>query len=506
MLCDTNYYRATCSDTSSRDTRSEGVSGAESPVSQQQGSAVGAGAAAPLGSNTKSVDQRGRESWRKAQRLLDFSHQRTAARLLPDERVCGCRWAVISRQHGVEVALTTYEDGTTRAGYGGLQVCGSVWLCPCCGKRISEVRRGELNALLAWARSVGLVPVMLTLTARHRRGNDLGQQLAGMKKAKRLMRQRREWRAIKSSIVGTVTATEVTHGGAGWHTHFHEIALIRAADETDALRMFSGMAQVWRACLRGQGMDATLARGLTVQGGAAAGSYVGKWGAAEEVALGGQKQGRGGRTPRQLLAAAHDGDEDAGHLWRQFGRAFKGARQLVWSPGLKALAGVAQVDDGEAAEDAPEPDRRTVAQIDHDAWRGGAGRIGARARRARILDAAETDGAAGVARVIAEGGADPMPAPDIGPLIEAEERGNLSANEVRRGVPPPGDDIIPPPLYKGGIMWPEGGVEHTRRRTGGDTSVDPTPTIGRPRTALVGPGDETRWGADDPTRIETRSG
>ena len=146
----------------------------ESLISQQRGGAESAGAQPPLGSNTKSVDQRGRESWRKAQRLLDFSHQRTAARLLPDERVCGCRWAVISRQHGVEVALTTYEDGTTRAGYGGLQVCGSVWLCPCCGKRISEVRRGELNALLAWARSVGLVPVMLTLTARHRQGNDLG--------------------------------------------------------------------------------------------------------------------------------------------------------------------------------------------------------------------------------------------------------------------------------------------------------------------------------------------
>ena len=200
---------------------------------------------------------KGRESWRKAQRLLDFSHQRTAARLLPDERVCGCRWAVISRQHGVEVALTTYEDGAQRARFSGLQVCGSVWLCPCCGKRISEVRRGELNALLAWARSVGLVPVMLTLTARHRRGNDLGQQLAGMKKAKRLMRQRREWRAIKSSIVGTVTATEVTHGGAGWHTHFHEIALIRAADETDALRMFSEWPRSGgRVCGAGHGRHA----------------------------------------------------------------------------------------------------------------------------------------------------------------------------------------------------------------------------------------------------------
>lgn len=388
------------------DVAGRGADRAESARFSVPGERVSAGVKPPLGRNTKSVDQTGADEWRKAQRILDFQHQRTAAKLLPKERVKSCRWAVISKQHGVEVALTTYEDGARRAGFSGVQVCGSVWLCPCCGKRISETRRSELNQLLAWARSQGLVPVMLTLTARHRRGDDLAQQLAGMKKAKRLMRQRREWRGIKSSIVGTVTATEVTHGDAGWHTHFHEIALIRATDESDALSLFVGMAEVWRACLRGQGMDATIARGFTVQGAAAAGSYVGKWGAAEEVALGAHKQGRGGRTPRQLLAAAHDGDEDAGHLWRAFGKAFKGARQLVWSPGLKSLAGVAQVEDGEAAEDVPEPVRETVGQITYGDWIGGPGRMGARVRRGRILDAAEAEGAAGVARVVAEGGDD----------------------------------------------------------------------------------------------------
>ncbi len=402
MLCNDKKPASTCRS----ERRALGVrpepDRAESPDFHQPGGPRSGGGGAPLGRNTKSVDRKGADEWRKTQRALDFSHQRTAAKLLPKERVKSCRWAVISKQHGVEVALTTYEDGAQRARFSGLQVCGSVWLCPCCGKRISEVRRSELNQLLAWSRSQDLVPVMLTLTARHKRGDKLAEQLKAMKKAKRRLRQRREWRAIKERIVGTVTATEVTVGAAGWHTHFHEIALVSAADEADAIAAFVGMPAAWQASLRGQGLDATRERGFSIQGAAAAGSYVGKWGAAEEVALGGQKQGRGGMTPRQLLAAAHDGDEDAGRLWREFGAAFKGSRQLVWSPGLKALAGIGETDDADAAEGVGEPEQHTVAQIAYEDWRGQNGRVGARERRARILDAAEAEGAAGVARVVAD--------------------------------------------------------------------------------------------------------
>lgn len=55
-------------------------------------------------------------------------------------------------------------------------------------------------------------------------------------------------------------------------------------------------------------------------------------------------------------------------------------------------------------------------------------------------------------------------------------------------------------------MWPEGGVEHTNRRAGGDTLVDPTPSEVRPRSARQWwPGDETKRGADDPPPIEVRN-
>lgn len=309
------------------------------------------------------------------------------------------------------VELRAYEGGERRASFRGLQTCGSVWLCPVCSRRISERRRGELNAALAWARAEGLWPVMLTLTARHGLHDDLVDQLDAMKRAKRRLRQRREWRAVQGAIAGTVTATEVTHGGAGWHTHFHEVVLVRAASEAAAVALFEGMGATWLACLRGVGLDGLEAHAWQVQGAGAVGSYVAKWGAAEELTLSGRKAARGkGRTPLQLLAAAHGGDGEAAALWRAYGLAFKGRRQLVWSPGLRMLVGLDDVSDEEAAaeggEEAEAPVPELVAVIGADEWCGRPGVWGVRRRRAQILDAAERGGAAAVLELLARAGPD----------------------------------------------------------------------------------------------------
>ena len=69
-----------------------------------------------------------------------------------------------------------------------------------------------------------------------------------------------------------------------------------------------------------------------------------------------------------------------------------------------------------------------------------------------------------------------------------------------------GDDIIPPPIYKGGIMCPGWGGDNHNKQGGGDTSVDPTRAVGPyGGAASVRPRDETKRGLDDPDRIEMRS-
>ncbi len=417
---------------------------------------------APLGSLTKSSVKMDGAEKRNSLRLLDFAHQRTAAKLRPKERVRFCRWAMISADQGVDVALNAYarEDGgkTTRAAFKGLRVCGSVWVCPVCARRISETRRRELNRLLEFGRAQGLIPVMLTYTNQHQAGDDLRAQLAGMKTAKDKLRQRQQWRKIKSRIVGTVTATEVTFGGNGPHVHFHEIALVKASGEAEAVGLFEGMAEKWRDCLRTVGLDADLAHGFTVRGADRAGAYVAKWGAAEELALTGAKRGRkGGQTPRELLAAAHDGDKRAAAIWIDFVAAFRGRRQLVWSQGLKALAGVDDVEDQEAATDETQDGQtqEVIANISAEDWRGGA-----RNRRGEILDAAESGGAAAVAEAVAQAVAEAPGAKwgerGLSASEEAPEATDDATEEAAETRPERGDARTKPKITR--RRKPRGGV------------------------------------------------
>lgn len=318
-----------------------------------------------------------------------FRWQRHAAKLLGGVgRVGLCRYSVVSKTAGVDLVSSRYGDGPASAHYEGLQTCGSVWACPCCGARISQTRRDELNQLLSWARSQGHHVSMVTLTARHGRDDDLEDLLSKMKDAKGRWARHRSYRVLKTMVVGSVTATEVTGGGAhGWHPHFHVIFI--TSGEVD----FSPLRDAWLASLRGAGLDGT-GSGWDVRDAGEVGTYLGKWGAAEELALKDRKKGRSGRTPAQLLAASCDeGDKTAGRLWAEYARVFHGRRQLVWSRGLKALAGIGEVDDAEAAKDEQQEEQEETgrANIDHRTWVDRIAVPGSD-RRSEILERAEDVG------------------------------------------------------------------------------------------------------------------
>jgi hypothetical protein len=73
-------------------------------------------------------------------RLVRWQLQREARALLPNERVAFCMRRV--RATKVDVL---YSPDHQSAHYGGLMVCGSVWLCPLCAAKIAERRRIELE-------------------------------------------------------------------------------------------------------------------------------------------------------------------------------------------------------------------------------------------------------------------------------------------------------------------------------------------------------------------------
>ena len=385
---------------STKGTARGGSKAAQSAATAAPGGAADRAGNRPLGNNLKSVDSHERETQRLLARRELYADLRTAGLTLrnatpPGQNppaVAKCRWCQVSAF--VELRLTETEGGR-RAAYRGVKVCGNLWGCPVCGSRISQMRRAEMNTLLVWARSQGLIPVMLTLTARHGLEDRLADLLDAMKNAKRRLRQRAEWRRLP--VAGTVSATEMTHGRFfGWHPHFHEIVLLEAADEEEALNMVQPLADAWRASLRAFGLDGNAAA-FDAQGAAAAGDYVAKWGAAEELTLTGVKRGRGGRggpgrSPRELLRLVAAGDDEARLLWLEYFAATSGKRrrQLVWSPGLKARCGLDEVSDEEAAEAETATEIETVAEWDGPGWR----RV--RSKRVRLMEAAERGGAAAV--------------------------------------------------------------------------------------------------------------
>jgi len=311
----------------------------------------------------------------EAGRLL-FPHDPVAAR---NVRHCG-----YTPSEG-QVSLVL-DPASGKARFSGLRTCGAVWFCPVCAPRIAEKRKAELDLLMSGARSAGFSVVLLTLTARHNRETDLAGFLAALKGAARRLRQRREWRALP--LVGSVVATELTHGANGWHPHFH-LLMVLDCPAAEAVGVVERLRQPWLACLKGfdlTGNDAA----FDAQDGSAAGAYIQKFGAAEEIALGSVKRGRSGsRTPWQLLDDAESGDRQAKALWQEYSKVFKGRRQLVWSDGLKTRFGVAEVSDDDAAagaDEAPEAEPVVLRRWDGEYWRS------ARRRRCALIEAAETGG------------------------------------------------------------------------------------------------------------------
>ena len=325
-----------------------------------------------------------------------------------------------------------------RSAFKGVKICGNVWGCPVCSARISQTRRGEMNTLLAWSRENNLFPVMLTLTTRHGRDDRLGDMLERMKRAKERLRQRREWRRLP--FIGSVTATEITHGTRnGWHPHFHEIVILEASSEEEALELVRPLGDAWRASLKGQGLDGAEVA-FDAQEAGSAGDYVTKWGVAEEVTLSNSRQARNRRRVR------------AGRPVSSLGWLVRVTRKLVNS-GLNTskqhLVVVVVSSSGQRSErplwadrgdgrrlrpNREEEKEQELASWDNEGWR----RV--RSKRVRLMEAGERGGSSAVR--LAEAGPDDEAVPEAFESViddtadddfDKEHAGLLNCSQSRLG-------------------------------------------------------------------------
>jgi hypothetical protein len=273
------------------------------------------------------------------------------------------------RQHGERYSL------------GGLAVCGNVWACPVCSSRVAERRADEIRQAMTWAKKRGLHIHLVTLTTRHNAMQSAAELVGSISEAWRYVTSHRNYKrsgglrsrpGLRSfyGFSGYIKALEVTHGGHGWHPHFHLVMFTRKK-MGEAAR--AELSVLWRQAIQAQGYEPPSdEHGVDIQDGSKAGEYINKygddgellnrktgkkkgqpvsWDAADELTKANIKKGRGqNRKPFQLLQDAADGCDASGKLYREYVVAFKGRSQLQWSPGLRAEVGLNDFSDEELAE------------------------------------------------------------------------------------------------------------------------------------------------------------
>lgn len=299
--------------------------------------------------------------------------QSAARQILPSERTANCLRS-ISRFKGPNAVNGThyYDLGYFRKvevvkakenfHFGNLMTCGSVWHCPICAGKVSEHRRGELVQAVEYWKGQGAEVLLLTLTVPHYANQKLQIVLDGLTDALRKMTNSREWKALAKSIGlhGRVRALEVTYGENGWHPHFH--LLLFSYRSNDLVKLQSEILDLWKASCLKASLPEPNYHGVKVDNGELAAQYVGKWGIEHEMTKGHIKKSNSGYSPfdllRVYLGTSVNGrfldrhPDRAAALFREYAKAFKGKRQLVWSQGLRddLLSSLPEMSDEEIAD------------------------------------------------------------------------------------------------------------------------------------------------------------
>jgi hypothetical protein len=168
-------------------------------------------------------------------------------------RVAGCRRRRLKVGGDPTVRL---QEG--RAHFTGLQLCGSISACACCGPQIRQARAEEINHGLVelltvvrhWGERSGDVgkrnvkalccpiderdrastgtALLLTLTMPHDFGEALRELLETIRGGHAAVTSGRAWMQDKETfrLVGYIRAHDATDGQHGWHPHLHSVICI----------------------------------------------------------------------------------------------------------------------------------------------------------------------------------------------------------------------------------------------------------------------------------------
>jgi Replication protein len=264
--------------------------------------------------------------------------RKTAAKIFPEEAVARC--GQYTGRGGLELRgqpASALMLGPNGAYYTNMVTCKSVWLCAVCAAKVSEERRLIVESVVNGVQNDGGTVLMFTLTQGHK-GFALPKPMRkDLSKRWQKMLGGQAWKQIQADchILGTCRALEVTYGKNGWHPHLHVLVFLsRDASTESTCKFVPWLMDRWIRYTEADGNDCE--RGAQhvriADSSVNAGDYMSKFGVDWEMTHAHLKRGRTGRAPFQILADFSEvGWVPDAELFRQYGLAFKGARQLTWS-------------------------------------------------------------------------------------------------------------------------------------------------------------------------------
>lgn len=366
-----------------------------------------------------------------ARRRVRFAAQRMLWRHSSLKRVRFCGRHLAAGQESVQLRVTTAPDGTRRAGFAGLQTCGSVWSCPMCSARVLSHRQSEISQAVDHWDTQGGVVAMFTYTMKHNARQNLAdlwsalgsgwsaitsggvysaeKALYGVATTRVVKTGKRAGQTVPTSVLPWLRVVEVTHGAAGWHVHVHAIVFLPEGTTNEAINdLYDAWWKRWEKGLSNVGIvgskqvnraEVFVGREISRR----VGNYVTKntYTAGEiaglEAARSDLKNGRfGNRAPFEILRdiiAQTNGPErverDAA-LWAIFEQASKGKRQMTWAGGARTLLGLdAEIDDETIAAEETGTVDDALLDIPADSWKA---ILLVAGRRATLVETAETPG------------------------------------------------------------------------------------------------------------------
>lgn len=312
---------------------------------------------------------------------------------------------------GVEVNLLPKAK---KSFYRGLQTCGSVWTCPVCSHKIQEIRRLELVAGLhrltqadkEFIDKDGVIhqpkdyqAVMVTFTFPHTAKQSLDYLVGAFNKALNLFKSGDGFIGFKNKFkyLGQIRAFEVTWGSNGWHVHTHELFFVGSS--IDEKEFVKAVKSRWvYACVNAGLIDETSSKfkafnkhAVDIKFNCTATDYFAKqdnvkhWGIDKEIVKSASKTSKDKKGFHPFALA----DENKSNLWIEYTEVMtkRRVRQLRWSPFLKGMAEVEDIDDQEASTLEGKENLIVVGLLNKSIWKT----VLKQELRAKVLELAEND-------------------------------------------------------------------------------------------------------------------